>query len=230
VHDDVHVAIPWSGDCPHRVAALSWVADRWAAAGHRLTLGIPGVDHWVKALAVRNAIGDSDAEILVVADADVWSDGVPEAIARVQAGAPWAIPHKLLYRLSPASTAKVLAGTDPQPGIELDPDEPTARRNEGYGARPGGGIVVLRRDVYDDCPLDPRFVGWGHEDEAWALALNRLHGGPCRLAAPMWHLWHPPQPRLTRGHGSEASAALYRRYDRARNDPDAMRALIDEAR
>ena len=33
----------------------------------------------------------------MLADADVWSDGLGEAIAAVQAGAPWAIPQGGLF-------------------------------------------------------------------------------------------------------------------------------------
>lgn len=232
--DDVLVAIPWSGWDPHRQAALGWVARQWVGHGFRPpTLGIPDGDDWVKAEAVRNAIADQPADILVIADADAWCDGVGDAVRSVRQGAPWARPHRLVYRLSPASTRQVLDGTDPYPGMELDPDEPTARRpgrpNEGYGGIDGGGIVVIRRDIYDDCPLDPRFRGWGHEDASWARALTVLHGGPVRHNHPLWHLWHPPQPRLSRGMGSGESAELQQRYHRSRT-PEAMRRLIDEAK
>lgn len=231
--DDVLVAIPWSGWDPHRQAALAWVAHQWGTAGYQPTLGIPDGDTWCKAEAVRNAIADQPGDILVIADADVHCEGVQDAIDAVRRGAPWARPHRLVWRLSQASTAAVLAGAEPRQGMELDPDEPTAtrpgRRNEGYGGVDGGGIVVVRRDIYEDCPLDPRFRGWGHEDVSWARALTVLHGGPTRFGHDLWHLWHPPQPRLSRGFGSGESALLQDTYSRARS-PEAMRRLIDQAK
>ncbi len=231
---DVLVAIPWASWCPHRQAALSWVARQWGALGVVPVLGSPGTDEWCKAKAVANAIaghpGDDRPDILVVADADAWSPGVAEAIQRVRAGAPWVIPHHKVHRLNPEATADVLDGRPPHTGMPLDqsfgPDIPGI----AYAGVMGGGIVVCRRDVYEDCPLDPRFVGWGQEDESWGLALRCLYGPPVRLSAPLWHLWHPPQPRMNRGTGSDASAALYRRYSKARRRPDEMRALIDEGR
>jgi hypothetical protein len=229
--DDVTVAVPWAGRDPHREAALAWVTRQWVDEGFAApSLGVPTGDTWVKAEAVAHAIAYSETPILAICDADVWSDGVHDAIARVRAGAPWAIPHNLVWRLSPEATRQVLDGTEPHEGLQLDPDEPTARKRQGYAGRPGGGIVVIRRDVYEDCPMDPRFQGWGHEDEAWALALTRLHGGPVRFGAHLWHLWHPPQLRLSRGLGSAENELLYRRYHKARNSPELMRRLVDEAK
>lgn len=229
----VLVAVPIHGRCPHREAALGWVARQWSATPYRPMLGIPDGETWCKAEAVRNAIADQPGDILVIADADVWSDGLQDAIDAVRNGATWARPHRLVWRLSPASTAAVLNGTTPHRGMDLDPDEPTAnrpgRRNEGYGGVDGGGIVVVRRDVYEDCPLDPRFRGWGHEDVSWARALTVLHGGPVRFGHDLWHLWHPPQARHSRGFGSAESALLQDTYSRARS-PEAMRRLIDQAK
>lgn len=230
---DVLVAIPWASWCPDRQAALSWVARRWGSLGVTPVLGSPGTDEWCKARAVANAIvgppGDGRPDILVVADADVWSDGVVEAIDRVRAGAPWVIPHRRVHRLTEAATTDVLNGCQPHPGMPLDPFT-EGLPGIAYAGVMGGGIVVCRRDVYEQCPLDPRFVGWGQEDEAWGLALRCLYGPPVRLPEPLWHLWHPPQPRLNRGTGSEAGMALYKRYSRAKRRPEQMRALIDEGR
>jgi hypothetical protein len=216
------VAIPWQGCCSHRVAALRWVLSRWLTFGHAVYVGTVPEPQWIKAKAVDAAVAATDDDILVVADADVWTDGVGEAVELVRAGAPWVVPHDILYRLTAEATASVYAGTALSSDLATD--------EEPYQGRAGGGMVVLRREVYDDCPLDPRFVGWGHEDEAWALALTRLYGKPARLDYPMWHLWHPPQPRITRGLGSEASEKLYRRYHKAARDADLMRALITEAK
>ncbi len=144
------------------------------------------------------------------------------AVDAVEAGAPWAVPHIGISRLTEAATAQVLAGIDP------DTLEPEALEEPPYRAHPGGGIVVIRRDVYEQVPLDPRFIGWGREDDSWGLALKTLIGRPVHLRGRLWHLWHPPQPRPTRTHGSDDNEALYQRYRAANHAPARMAALIEE--
>lgn len=228
--DEVLVAVPWAETAPERRDALQWVAGRWAQLGVALRLGLgQTVGEWCKAQGVANAIAGQPGDILVVSDADVWSPGVAEAIERVRSGAAWAVPHHKLHRLSREATADVLAGAEPHEEMLLDP----FRENMpgfAYTGLVGGGLVVLHRDVCEACPLDPRFVGWGQEDEAWGLALTCLYGPPVRLMHPLWHLWHPPQERKTRGVGSDAGMALYKRYARAKRRPEQMRALIEEGR
>lgn len=157
---------------------------------------------WRKAVAVNNAIRRASGDVLIVADADVWCDGIDAAVAEVVSGAPWAVPHNRVARLTHKATADVLAGgalggdtiEKPYPGIE------------------GGGIVVMHRDLWRLAPMDPRFVGWGQEDEAWGIVLRTYGGKIRRHKSTLWHLWHPPQERESRGIGSEASMALFRRY------------------
>ena len=167
------------------------------------------------------AIEVSRAEIVIQADADVWCDGLREAVDAVEAGAGWAVPHKLVHRLSEDGTEAVLAGADWR-GQPMD--------QKPYEGILGGGIVVARRDVLLDVPLDSRFVGWGQDDEAHALGLNALYGDPWRGTADLVHLWHPPQSRVSRRKGSRESWKLRRRYWEARRKPEAMRALLKEGR
>lgn len=173
---------------------------------------------WSKAAAINPALEHVDAEIVVVADADVWCEGLERAVYAVVCGWPWAMPHLQVNRLTAEGTDAVLAGGDwPQQTFE--------RRHDGVW---GGGIVVGQREVFLDAPLDPRFSRWGQEDTSWALALQCLYGTGWRGDAPLIHLYHPPAPRLDRQKGSKAGWDLYLRYRRARQDPDQMRALIAE--
>ncbi|MEU3020076.1 hypothetical protein ABZ635_22075 [Nocardiopsis sp. NPDC007018] len=192
---------------------------RWTATGHEVVVG----EHegpWCKARAVADGLSRASGNILVVADADVWSPGWGDAVDLVQAGVPWAMPHGPVRRLTHAATQEVLDGHDPHADMDL-----TQRPYEGW---PGGGLVALTRDAYEVAPLDPRFVGWSGEDESWAHALRALAGEGWRGNAPLWHLWHPPQERMSRRWGSTAARALASRYARART-PGRMRALVDEA-
>ncbi|MFC7330831.1 hypothetical protein [Marinactinospora rubrisoli] len=159
-------------------------------------------------------------DLLVVADADCWSPGIPAAIDAVRDGAAWAMPHGPVHRLTEQATSQVLAGAEPHPRMPLT--------QPPYPGWPGGGIVALPRRLYEEVPLDHRFVGWSGEDESWAHALTALGGPPWRGRSPLWHLWHPPQPRMSRRWGSVAARELAERYRQAARSPAAMRELLDE--
>lgn len=218
----VEIVVPWRAGCPHRQRAWNWLRARYAQ--HHpdwLLTEASGPTPWCKARAVMPAVTGSSADIIAVADADVWTDGLADAIHEVQAGAAWAIPHHIVHRLSEQGTAAVIAGLA-WPGGELS--------ERSYPGMQGGGIVVAAREVIEAIPMDPRFVGWGQEDESWAIALHCLLGPAWRGDAPMIHLWHPPQERISRRRGSQASWALRRRYGHHGLEPAAIRSILEEAR
>lgn len=211
------VIIPFRGGCPHREAALGWVRARYG----RSVLA-EGSEPWVKAAAVMPAIRKSRAEVIAIVDADVWCPGFDEAVAAVQAGAPWAIPHGSVYRLSEGATADVLSGTEPSTDMELE--------RRVYQGISGGGIVIAPRQTFLDVPMDHRFIGWGGEDFSHGIALRTMLGLPWRGTASLFHLYHPPQERRQQKFGSLETERLRRRYMAARKDPKAMRRLLNESR
>ena len=218
----VAIIVPWRGGCPYRERAWAWLQARYAAEHPDWELiEAPGPDPWVKARAVMPAVAACSADVLVIADADVWTDGLPAAVEQVAAGAPWAIPHYTLRRLTEHGTAAALAGAPLW-------DQPLAEH--AYPGVQGGGIVVTHRAIAEAVPLDARFVGWGQEDQSWAIALHFTVGPAWRGNTPLYHLWHPPQQRMDRRYGSDASRQLWRRYVRARGDDAAMQDLVREAR
>jgi hypothetical protein len=211
------VIIPWRGGCPWRERALEFVRSRYDWP----VIIAPAPDGaWCKAAAVTPAVEASCADVLVIADADVFTDGLDAAVEAVADGAPWAVPHHLVHRLDPAGTDAVLAGADWR-------GQPLAQRP--YAGFEGGGIVVIRRDVALDVPM-PTFYGWSGEDEAWAYCLRTLAGPPWRGNADLVHCWHPPQERMSRRWGSPENRELAGRYRAARGDREAMRALLEEVK
>ncbi len=219
----VAVLIPWRDTrCPHRTRALAFILSRYATTGWPVVIGRHDDGPWCKALAVADALAQTQAEILILGDADCWTSGLPAAVQAVQDGASWAVPHRAVHRLNEAATERYMAG-EPLDRLPLG--------ERAYLGVEGGGLVVVRREVYEDCPLDPRFTGWGSEDEAWGgFALRCLHGPPWRGKAALIHLHHPSQERATRTFGSMEGRDLRKRYARARQDPAVMRRLIEEGR
>ncbi|MDX3831390.1 hypothetical protein [Streptomyces europaeiscabiei] len=217
----VAVLVPWRPDGGPRQAVWACVRARWEAIhpSWEIVTGACPDGLWSKGVAVADALRQTTADVLIVADADVWSVGTPFAVEEVRAGrARWAMPHQLVRRLTPEATQAVLAGAAMS-------GQPTQETHPGT---PGGGLVVLSRDVLEGVPMDPAFTGWGQEDQAWALALQTLAGPMWRGDSDLFHLWHPPAPRRSRAVGSAESLARYRRYQAASGQTAQMRALVAE--
>lgn len=215
------VLIPWRKADEQRGRLLRHVVGCLRAAGLEVIVGRHTDGPWCKALAIADALERTDADLLVLHDADVIVPGLAEGIEAVRAGARWAVPHGHVRRLDAPSTELVLGG-----------GELRGRLTEAaYWGHAGGGCTVIGRADYESAPIDPRFLGWGREDDACAIAWRTLHGEPWRGSEPLWHLWHEPQERANRKYGSSENNALYRRYYEASGRGiGEMRALVDEAR
>lgn len=218
---DVTVIVPWGGNCPHRRRARDWVRSWYAShfPNWACVIARASADPWCKARAAMPAVEQSRSDTVVLADADVFCPTTALALDAVREGAAWAVPHDRVARLDQPSTERLLSGCADDPVYVERPYPPML----------AGGLLVAQREVLLDVPLDARFTGWGQEDESWGYALTCLHGPPWQGTGELVHLWHPPQERQSRAIGSDEGWQLRRRYRRARNDPDAMRQLLQEA-
>lgn len=227
----VTVVVPWRAGDADRAAALAWLTARYAQLHPewevRVTPGLATGGPWIKAHAVQAALSGAAGEVLVVADADVVCDGVTEAVDAVVRGQSWAVPHHAVHRLTAAATRRVY-DTGVLPDVRLPRSLLRGTVAEAHRGVAGGGMVVVRRDVWDACPLDARFRGWGQEDLAWGWALTRCFGSPYRAQHPMIHLWHPPQERQSRVAGSTESMSLYARYRQAFTREEVLALLGEE--
>lgn len=179
----IEVIIPFRGNDPHRTRALDWLA---AHLQWPVTYAFaPTVGEWSKGATLWPAIRHSQADIIVQHDADVWCDGLADAIAAVEHDAIWAVPHNHVLRLTETATSRFCTGTQQWNDLE----------QPAYTGMIGGGIIVARTEALLDVPVDPRFIGWGQEDESHGMALWRIYGEPWRGTANLIHLWHPP-PRI----------------------------------
>lgn len=230
----VAVLIPFESREEHRERNLRficrWYRERfpdWCiyVAGMRSEEAPRGYrEGWIKAIAVQNCIkameaDNFDADVFVIADADCIVESVGKAVEAVSvAHYKWSIPHAVTRRLKPAPTSDVIKGTEPHGDMP--------RSGRGYPSVHGGGVTVLRAEVYRDCPLDPRFHVTHGEDISWGRALYFLHGKPWQAETPLYHLWHPPIPAM--GDRYQANRELAKAYKRAK--PRELRRLVDQAK
>lgn len=230
------VVIPFASEDPRRRELLEIVTAWWENRGLRVVVGrTDPLGQWSKARAIQRGVDlADDADILIVADADVIPDPVPVKDALVNLGSGllhgiqtwrWAMPTTTVIRLTED-------GTD----LWLDHGGLDYRNirshwvQRRYRQHPGGGLVILTRALWDEVPMDPRFIGWGQEDDAWGRALYTLADPPWRGAGHLVHLWHEPTVPEGTVHGRPESLSLYQTYEMHGADRSGMRTLVGQAR
>lgn len=214
----------------YRARALQAVLDWWETCGFGFEVKIVSSwtdrsKSWSKAESIIAGLRAVTTEYVIMSDGDVILsrnelEGHLRTLAR---GAAWVVPQARVRRLTQAGTDALYERSD----FGID----TLLAMEAYAphrAMPGGGLLMARAGTLRAVPPDPRFRGWGQEDEAWARALSTLVGAPHRGIATLHHLWHPPAARVGRSVGSPASKALYARYVAAWRQPAKMRELLAE--
>lgn len=227
----VSVLVPWKSADPQRRRIWAYLKMLYTEVEIDLEEHLEivegtyeGEGPWIKANAWADALARSTGDVVVFMDADCWIPRLVEAI-RLLPDANWVQADNMILRFTEGATATILNGRSiMEAAAQTSPFEDTPRfANAGVG-------TILRRGDAEAIPLDPRFVGWGWEDNAWADALTTLLGEPTRLPdSVLFHLWHEPQPDKDRTpRGSNPNWQLRRRYARAAHHPMQMKALIDE--
>ena len=222
--DDVAVVVPWRdpGD-PDRVDAWRWLKQRWQTLHPNWTVVEADCDGpWQKTRALNETIDQLDCRVLVVADADVTADAGDLEWAVLDAQCyPWVVPHGQIRRLTRPATRQLYA----QPAdVDLDLQAPTIMAP--YTGFPGGGLFVIGRSQWDRAGgMDDTFVGWGAEDEAFALAADTLLGPHVRYDRPLIHLYHDPGLR-SRDPSYDANRARWVRYRQLSGNRTAMAELV----
>lgn len=227
----VSVIIPWRPGEPERDRALQAVIAQYAK--HRdwqiVVQSDVGTGPWNKAATVNAGVERSFGDILVIADADLLCDGVELAVKQLRSlrNVNWVVPYHMLWRMNREATERVVAGEEPK-DVMSDKTLLDGYRSP-YPGVVGGGIVVIRRSAFERVPMDERFEGWGGEDVSWGYALSATIGRPRRLRNHLYHLWHPPQERISRNKGNEENHALFERYRKASRNRAQMTRLLREA-
>lgn len=227
---DVSVLIPYREDSAQRAILLDHVMKWWRQhmpGNWELSIGGCEAEQWCKAEAYADALAGATGRYLIFSDADVMIPGAPVAVQALTDGWMWARSHDLVVRLNSVTTQELIATSTAVPWSAREyANTPLCWEDWPYEQRAAGAGVCVHRNVYETVPHDPRFLGWGCEDEAWGIALEVMFGQEAKVRGmPCIHLWHPPQPKPLR-NGSVESQALLARYRAARHAVDAQAQIV----
>jgi GT2 family glycosyltransferase len=126
------------------------------------------------------------------------------------AGLTYCFDHEI--RLNEWGTVAFLGGKR----ASWQPNE-IARQSPPAPMSSAGGPRFVSRPVWDELGgFDPRFVGWGPEDQAFAWAAARVGGPPQRLGQTMLNLWHERRRVGPYWERVEANLELWRAIESGR--------------
>lgn len=187
---------------------------------------------WGFNVGARHASGTElafcDADLLIGASLDKALQLCARDYAMVK-------PYVRLFDLTRADTTKLSTtlgttlsttpgttlGTAPRegtlPSVTVDPRH-AGREAIGEALALCGGLFVIRRTAFAHVGgFDERFLGWGGEDDAMTIKVERARLSCVELDdEPALHLWHPRPRARTTGHPHYAQnvalLAAYRDY------------------
>lgn len=182
--------------------------------------------------AAINTAAEGDWDVAVIVDADTVVDAEPveRGVALAARSGDLILPFDTRCLLSRQGTRRVLAGLSGPWDRWV-----AARQTPADSYEYVSGCQIVPRSLWDAVGgFDPRFEGWGGEDDAFTAACQALTGVDprrARLSGSAWHLWHRPSPYANHRRATYRMAkALSDRYLAAAGSEDAMRELLAEDR
>lgn len=138
-----------------------------------------------KAWGFNVGVRRASTPVLVFTDADLLVPGrVQGMLDSCTPQTPVVKPHEGMRDLSVAESERVHQG-------HLDVSG-TGREDKGEHLPVCGGMFAIRADLLMHVGAwDERFVGWGGEDDAMSVKLQRARAPVVQQPGPAWHLWHP---------------------------------------
>ncbi len=211
------ILVPWRPGKNLRDLAWKFTREWWAQLGVPIVPGdTPGPFNRSAARnAAARAAGAWDMAVLCDADTIVRDfTVVRQAIAHAASTGRMVLPHNRTIRMSRTSTLYTLSG---RPRWEVE----RVVHNSPLG------VMVVPRQAWDTVGgFDERLTGWGGEDSAFLYAARTLVGLD-RLPGEIWHLWHPPDSTRNR-YIRQRGGPLMHRYRAVQDEPEGLRALLDE--
>lgn len=212
----ISVLFPYRGDDGPRDRLFGYVLNWWQAFFPEAEICVGrNFDHPFNRGAARNdAYSQSSGSVIIVADADTipTAQGVKAGIADVVAEKVWCIPYaeERYYNMTELATTAMLKEPVDHPWPE------PVQGNYDHKITSWAGCLILPREAWETVGgYDERFKGWGYEDNAFRLKLDKMWGPHRRQDSFCCHLWHPVSKENSFENPHIGfNRSLYREYQR----------------
>lgn len=216
---EIPVIVPLRPDQGHRDGLWRFVRSRFVEHGYHPIIESDSEGDWSRGEAINRGVARTDAEVFIVADADViyqsWEQPRQAAELALRTGS-LAYAHRRHHMLPWPATRRILKGQKPRPTWAEQAVDNTM-----------SSCWAISRESWDRIGgFDERFIGWGAEDWMWMCACHAIIGLE-RVDAFTFHLWHPRDGEADHPNYA-ANIALGNRYMAIRNEREPMLELLSE--
>ena len=148
---------------------------------------------WGMNVAFKQSCGD----VLVVSDADmiVEAEDLSRAVNACESELDAVRPYGQLIDMTAEQTAEYMQYAE----LPVRPEKSRGynREHASESLCMAGGIFVITREFFARTGgMDERFSGWGGEDDAMSIKLQRMSARTAIAKNTLgWHLWHPRESR-----------------------------------
>lgn len=183
--------VPWRTDHGHREELWNWNKERWRELYDCEIIEADSGDEVFSRAKSRNmAAAQAKYDELVIADADTIAHEDTMLDIIVGSGIThnnWFIPYgkERYYNLNKETTEELL---------KMNPSSVLREPKEGewdHKITSWAGILIFPRDKFLQFGgYDERFVGWGWEDNAFQIKMDRKFRKHERWNGYVMHMWH----------------------------------------
>jgi len=227
--------MPYRKSDESREKAFEWSVRKWQhdlPEAEIIVASDDGQDPFSKTVAVNNAYRDATTDIFAIVDADIWVDRntILESVKLIQENPMLFVqPCKNVARITKEKTEDIY-------NINVTQPFPTLKQHDILRTSKVVGLICMfSRQVFEHVGgMDPRFRGWGGEDNAWNQVMHHVCGQTHVGEGTAYHLWHN-RARNDEGRPiwpgqSKRNGKLGKRYDEGAVNRVAMTKLLQEVK
>ena len=234
--ENLSIVMVWrEGDCPWRNRSHEWVVERYRRmfpGAELIESDAPGPFKRGESFNLGAEL--AERELLLLADADTFTNPLTilAGMKLLEQGAPWVIPYGHPDR---DRGCYITDHTSGEWILQQEPDSlicPHDLSHEHHLLSWGGITLIPRYNFQKVGGFDPRFTGWGYEDNAFVTACDTLLGKHERVEDGfIIHIWHPASEAQTwQQPHIDMNRALYAEYDLRGGDREAMERYVREGK
>jgi hypothetical protein len=217
------ILIPYRPDGGPRDVLWQWLRQRYDVFFPHAEMIVAGETASLpfnRPRAANQAADMATGDIYVIGDADTAfnPEFLRRAIKHVARTGDWMVPTTY-HQLTEETTREIVAGA-----ADAEIGEPTSTVWTGHGSSVAPILVTPAKAFHQVGGYDERYVGWGSDDRAFAVAMNTLYRHYVRWQGASYHLFHP------RGNQHDSNASLTLAYVQADGDAASVSRLRSGSR